>query len=89
LDPDVALGIAVKTLMDEINLNDTPQLRAQKRAEFPGKFVPFATHLEEDMSIAFGLFDALAVGIKSLDKEISAADKAMWEKAGRYLELRR
>ncbi|RYP48046.1 hypothetical protein DL768_005968 [Monosporascus sp. mg162] len=88
-DTDVALGIAVKTLLDDIDPNDSAEVKATKKAGFPGKFVPFATHFFEDLDIACDFFGALHSGVKTLEKEISAADRGAWDKAAIYLKLRR
>ncbi|RYP24469.1 hypothetical protein DL765_000489 [Monosporascus sp. GIB2] len=88
-DTDVALGIAVKTLLDDIDPNESAELKATKKAGFPGKFVPFATHFFEDLDIACDFFGALHSGVKTLEKEISAADRGAWDKAAIYLKLRR
>ena len=83
------MGIAVKTLMDDVVVDESPQVRTQRKKEFPGKFVPYATNFDEDLEICFGFFDALIVGVQSLDKEMTPSDKSSWEKAAGYLSLRR
>lgn len=88
-DTDVALGIAVKTLLDDIHPNETPEQKAVKKQEFPGTFVPYATHFFEDLEIAFNFFDAIHAGVKTLKSEVSAADRSAWDKAAVYLQLRR
>jgi Temperature dependent protein affecting M2 dsRNA replication len=89
-DPDVALGIAVKTYLDDVSPNDTPQERAARRVTFPVTYVPFALAFAEDIDIAYNFFDAIHAGVKALDtKDISAGDRATWAKAAKYLELRR
>lgn len=87
-DTDVALGIAVKTLLDDINPNETPEQKATKKQEFPGTFVPYATHFFEDLEIACDFFNALHAGVKTLN-EVSSADRSAWDKAAVYLQLRR
>lgn len=88
MDSDVALGIAVKTLLDDISPKDTAEQKQAKKTDFPGKFVPFATHFFEDLQVSFEFFDALHAGVKTVP-EISAADKASWDKAAEYLKIRR
>lgn len=88
-DTDVALGIAVKTLLDDIHPTDTPEQKAAKKQDFPGTFVPYATHFFEDLEIACEFFNALHAGVKTLKNEISATDRGAWEKASVYLQLRR
>ena len=87
-DPDVALGIAVKTYFDDILPNDPN--KAQKKAAFPGTYVPYALNFAEDLDIACSFFDAVYAGIQTLDaKDLPVADRAVWDKAAKYLELRR
>ena len=87
-DPDIALGIAVKTFLDDDNVNDSKERRATRIAEFPQTYVPFATHFVEDMRICYGFVNALSLGVGTLDKEIPAADKLVWENAAEYLAAR-
>jgi len=88
--PDVAMGIAVKTLLDDVPLNESPDDRATRIRDFPTLYVPYATKFTEDLAIAYAFFDALYVGVKSLgDQDMPAADRAGWDKTSKYLELRR
>ncbi|KAJ4302209.1 hypothetical protein N0V88_002345 [Collariella sp. IMI 366227] len=87
-DPDVALGIAVKTYFDDLLPND-PQ-KAQKLEAFPGVYVPYAVAFAEDLEVACDFFEALYAGVKTLDaKEVPAVDRIAWDKAAKYLEVRR
>ncbi|KAL7625082.1 hypothetical protein AAE478_004296 [Parahypoxylon ruwenzoriense] len=88
-DTDVALGIAVKTLLDDIHPNETPEQKATKKSEFPATFVPYATHFYDDLEIACDFFNALHTGVKTLKSEISPVDRGAWEKAAVFLQLRR
>ncbi|KAI0969685.1 temperature dependent protein affecting M2 dsRNA replication [Xylaria arbuscula] len=88
-DTDVALGIAVKTFLDDINPNEPPEQKAAKRADFPTKFVPFATNFYEDLDIACDFFNALHSGVKTLNNELPNGDRSAWDKASAYLKLRR
>ncbi|TDZ53627.1 Uncharacterized protein CTRI78_v006886 [Colletotrichum trifolii] len=87
--PDIALGIAVKTLMDEHPAGESKEKRQARLEEFPGKFFPYATNFKEDVQLAFAFFDAIYKGVQTLDKEISAADKSVWSTASNYLDQRR
>ncbi|CAK7275274.1 hypothetical protein SEPCBS119000_006610 [Sporothrix epigloea] len=88
--PDAALGIAVKTFLDESFEDTTPQDRAARKKAFPAKFVPHATHVFEDFEVAFGLVEAIYAGVQKLsDSEISSTSKAEWERAKKYLERRK
>ncbi|KAI1429540.1 nuclease-like protein [Xylaria sp. FL1777] len=88
-DTDVALGIAVKTFLDDIHPNEAPEQKAAKKADFPGKFVPYATNFYEDLDIACDFFNALHAGVKTLTNELPSGDRSVWDKAGVYLKLRR
>ncbi|ORY71207.1 nuclease-like protein [Pseudomassariella vexata] len=88
-DTDVALGIAVKTLLDDIHPTDTPEQKQTKRAEFPGKYVPYATSFFKDLNVAFDFFGALHAGVKQLgDEQVPAADRKVWDRAAEYLKAR-
>ncbi|KAI1342127.1 nuclease-like protein [Xylariaceae sp. FL0016] len=89
MDTDVALGIAVKTFLDELNPDEPAEQKAKRKEEFPGKFVPFATNFFEDLEIACAFFNALHAGVKTLSREISAGDREAWDKASQYLAIRR
>jgi hypothetical protein len=89
VDTDVALGIAVKTFLDDIHPDETAEQKAAKKAEFPGRFVPYATHFFEDLDIACEFFNALHAGVQTLTSEMPGADRSAWDKAARYLKLRR
>ncbi|KAI8950803.1 nuclease-like protein [Xylaria longipes] len=88
-DTDVALGIAVKTLLDDIGPDETAEQKAAKKADFPSKFVPFATNFYEDLDIACDFFNALHAGVKTLTNEMPSGDRTVWDKAAVYLQLRR
>lgn len=86
-DNDVGLGIAVKTLLDDFLPTDTEEQKQVKRAEFPGKFVPFATDFYKDLKVAFAFFDALYAGVQKLDVEyVSVNDRKVWDRAAEYLK---
>lgn len=87
-DPDVALGIAVKTYFDDLLPNDPD--RQRKLEAFPGTYVPYAEAFAEDLDIACHFFEALYAGVKTLDaKEMPAVDRITWDKAAKYLASRR
>ncbi|KAK4204315.1 temperature dependent protein affecting M2 dsRNA replication-domain-containing protein [Triangularia verruculosa] len=86
-NPDVSLGIAVKTYFDDIVPND-PEM-AKKKQQFPSTYIPYAMAFSEDLEIACEFFKAIHAGIKVLPpNEISAADQSIWQKAEKYLEVR-
>ncbi|KAL1881151.1 hypothetical protein VTK73DRAFT_4598 [Phialemonium thermophilum] len=89
-DPDVALGIAVKTYFDDISPSDTPEQKALKKQEFPGKYLPYALRFSDDIDMCCAFFDAIYAGVKTLgNDDISAGDREAWDKAAKYLDLRR
>ncbi|KAK0727265.1 nuclease-like protein [Lasiosphaeria miniovina] len=89
-DPDVALGIAVKTYFDDVALEDPVEIRVSKKKCFPTLYVPFALAFDEDLDIACNFFDAMYAGVQALDSnDVSSVDRATWDKAAKYLELRR
>ena len=76
--------------MDESFQDDTEEAKEERKRLFPPKFVPHATHLFEDFDVAFGLFEALSVGVEALDDSLfKAEDKADWAKAKEYLAQRK
>ena len=88
-EPDIGLGIAVRTFFDEDNVADSKEGRAARLAEFPKTFVPFAEALVEDFRTSVDFFFALNQGVQTLDaKEFSTTDKTAWTKAQKYLESR-
>lgn len=87
--PDIALGIAVKTLLEELPGGDDAEKRQARLEGFPAKFFPYATDFKDDVQLAFAFFDSIHKGVNALNKEISAADKAVWAAARDYLDARR
>lgn len=88
-DPDVALGIAVKTYLDDVNPADSAEQKAKRLQLFPGTYVPFAVEFSEDFEIACEFFRAIHAGVKAYTgKEIPAADRAVWDRAAIYLSRR-
>jgi len=83
------MGIAVKTLLDDMPSGLSAEDRLAYLDEFQPKFFPFTTHFVDDLSICWKLFDALVTGINTLDTEMSAEDKAAWNNAAKYLAGRR
>ncbi|KAH6655124.1 nuclease-like protein [Truncatella angustata] len=89
MDTDVGLGIAVKTLLDDIHPTDSAEVKQKKLEEFPSKYVPFATDFTKDLKVAHAFFDALHTGVKTLgDGQVSSADRKIWERAAEYLTAR-
>lgn len=89
MEPDIGLGIAVRTFLDEDEPSDDKAARAERLQGFPKTFVPYAEAFEEDLRISFDFFEALHKGVQILDnKELGAADRAAWAQAQEYLDAR-
>lgn len=69
-------------------MGDSREQRAARVRDFPQTYVPFATDFVEDMRTCYGFVNALCAGVGTLDKELSAGDKRVWEAAGEYLAAR-
>ncbi|KJZ71770.1 hypothetical protein HIM_08855 [Hirsutella minnesotensis 3608] len=88
-EPDIGLGIAIRTFFDEDEPSDDQETRAAKLAEFPKTFVPFAEALADDFRLCIDFVNAINQGVQTLDsKELAAADKTAWAKAQEYLDER-
>ncbi|PNY25324.1 Protein MKT1 [Tolypocladium capitatum] len=88
-EPDIGLGIAIRTFFDEDEVSDSKEARAARLAEFPKTFVPFAEALADDFRLCTDFVGALNQGVQTLDsKEVPAPDKAAWAKAQGYLDAR-
>ncbi|CAI6096480.1 hypothetical protein V2G26_003315 [Clonostachys chloroleuca] len=88
-EPDIGLGIAIRTFFDEDEASDTKEARGSRLEEFPKTFVPFAEALTEDFRVCVGFIDAINKGVQTLESsELPAADKSAWAKAQDYLDAR-
>lgn len=88
-EPDIALGIAVRTFFDDDDISNDAKTRASKMEAFPETFVPFAEAFHEDVRVAVDFFGALNTGVQSVDdKSLSPEVKGAWAKAQAYLEAR-
>lgn len=88
-EPDIGLGIAIRTFFDEDVSTDSKEVRAARLEEFPNTFVPYAEALTADFRICAGFVDAINKGVQTLDnEELPAADKTAWSKAQEYLDAR-
>ena len=88
-DPDVALGIAVKTFLDEMPANLTIEERRTRAVEFPTKFVPFAIDFPGDLKVCMHFVEALYIGVRTMGpKSVHTFDWNTWEKAHKYLQSR-
>ncbi len=80
----------MKTYFDDINPSDSAELKAQKKERFPSTYLPFAINFAEDLDVFYAFFGALYTGIKAIAKEdLPAADRIVWDKTVKYLELRK
>ncbi|OAQ99497.1 hypothetical protein LLEC1_03728 [Akanthomyces lecanii] len=88
-EPDIGLGIAVRTFFDDDEVGDSKETRADRLDKFPKTFVPYAEALTEDVRLVVDFVNAINQGVQTLDsKELPAEDKAAWAKAQAYLEAR-
>lgn len=89
-DPDVALGIAVKTYFDDILPTYTQKEKEDKKKEFPKTYLPYAVNFAGDLEIACSFFDAIHAGVKTLDdQEMTPKQRKEWDDAAKYLKNRR
>jgi hypothetical protein len=88
-EPDIALGIAVRTFFDEDDASDSKEARAAKLQEFPRTFVPLAEALVDDFRMVYGFVDALNQGVQVLIQEaMTDTEKAIWSNAQAYMDAR-
>ena len=88
-EPDIGLGIAMRTFFDDDEASDSKEARAKRLDEFPKTFVPYAEALADDMRLCVDFIGAVNQGLQTLDsKEFPVADKAAWTKAQEYLDAR-
>ncbi|SCO83606.1 related to MKT1 protein [Fusarium oxysporum] len=88
-EPDIGLGIAVRTFFDDDEAGGDQEARLQRLEEFPKTFVPYAESLTKDFRVVRDFIDALVKGVKMLGTdELRAEDKDAWTKAQAYLEAR-
>ncbi|EFY87968.1 XPG I-region protein [Metarhizium acridum CQMa 102] len=88
-EPDIGLGIAVRTFFDEDDASHSKEKRNERLEEFPKTFVPFAEALTDDFRICVDFFNALNQGMQTLGSdELPAADKTAWSNAQAYLDAR-
>ncbi|KAK2603490.1 hypothetical protein QQS21_004350 [Conoideocrella luteorostrata] len=88
-EPDIGLGIAVRTFFDEDETSDSKETRAKRLEDFPETFVPFAEALTDDFRICVDFINALNAGVETLAaNELPKADKVAWAKAKAYLDAR-
>ncbi|KAF5024887.1 hypothetical protein F66182_3045 [Fusarium sp. NRRL 66182] len=88
-EPDVGLGIAVRTFFDEEEAGGDNDARLKRLEDFPKTFVPYAESLTEDFRVMRNFVDALAKGVQMLSTdELSEESREAWTKAQAYLEAR-
>lgn len=87
-DIDCALGIAVKTYLDDHAApNLSEEVKSQKKRDYAGSLIPHHVDFASDLNVAFELFDSVYAGVQALTNEVS--DKSSWDSANQYLALRR
>ncbi|TVY59659.1 Uncharacterized protein LSUE1_G008380 [Lachnellula suecica] len=89
-DVDIALGIAVKTYLDDfVKVDLSQEERELQKSTYKRDYLPNCVDFIEDLDVAFKFFDAVHEGVKTLGGEIDQADKQAWDAAKAYLALRR
>ncbi|KAF4626125.1 hypothetical protein G7Y89_g12037 [Cudoniella acicularis] len=89
-DVDIALGIAVKTYLDDfVKLDASKEDREADKAKYVAKYLPHSVNFAEDLDVAFKFFDGVYAGVKTLGDEIGETDRKAWDDANAYLALRR
>lgn len=87
-DVDCALGIAVKTYLDDFAApGQSLELKREKKSIYANQLIPHNLDFAADLDVAFQLFDAVYAAVQTLKDEVP--DKSGWERANRYLTLRR
>lgn len=85
---DCALGIAVKTYLDDYATpNMSEEKKDEKKKEYATTLIPHQVDFPGDLDLAFDLFASVYAGVQTLGDECS--DKASWEKANKFLTVRR
>ncbi|RDA90342.1 hypothetical protein CP533_6018 [Ophiocordyceps camponoti-saundersi (nom. inval.)] len=78
-EPDIGLGVAMRTFFDDDDVNDSKETRAENLAEFPKTFVPFAEALADDFRLCVKLLRAINTGLQTLEsKDLATADREAW-----------
>jgi len=88
-EPDIGLGIALRTFFEEDDLSHSKEFRAGRLEEFPKTYLPFAEAITDDFHLCTYFVDSLYKGIQILgDGELASESKAAWASAQAYLEAR-
>jgi len=85
-----ALGIAVKSYLDELAIKPDPtsnEAKATVKELAATRFFPQCLYLVEDLETAFKLWDAVYAGVKSAGDLIK--DKQVWNDTNEWLAARR
>ncbi|KAG9961067.1 PIN domain-like protein, partial [Aureobasidium melanogenum] len=92
-DVDCALGIAVKSYLDELSAQSEPTSEASRQAvktKGANEWFPHATDFQGDLQRAFALWDSVYAAVASAPETLVAAkDKKVWEEADAWLSERK
>jgi hypothetical protein len=89
-DVDIALGIAVKTYLDDhCDPNSSKDYKEAEKQRYADALLPNAENFPRDINAAFNFFNALYEGVSQLGSEISDQDREVWRGADKYLRDRR
>ncbi|KAI9718407.1 MAG: hypothetical protein M1812_004128 [Candelaria pacifica] len=89
-DNDCALGIAVKSYLDELAVYEDPSSAAAKdavKAKGPADWIPNSVDFVGDLYRAFKLWDAVYAGVKVAGKEVQGGE--LWTEVDQWLAKRR
>ncbi|KAL5604140.1 hypothetical protein BROUX41_002127 [Berkeleyomyces rouxiae] len=86
--PNVGMGIAMKTFLDDTNAEDSVEERQKHVQGVVDRWIPFAKNIHEDITLVYKLIDAICEGMSGLGDVISEEDRARWFTAQKYLQAR-
>ncbi|EKG16520.1 DNA repair protein [Macrophomina phaseolina MS6] len=92
LPNDCAMGIAVKSYLDELHIQPdptTPEAKASTKTRAARDWFPESLDLSGDLDIAFKLWDAVYAGVKKASQAGLVRDGAMWDEVNKWLAPRR
>ncbi|KAB2573175.1 DNA repair protein [Lasiodiplodia theobromae] len=89
---DCAMGIAVKSYLDELHIQSdptTPEAKAGTKTRAARDWFPESIDFIGDLDIAFKLWDAVYAGIKKASESGLVRDGAAWDEVNKWLGPRR
>ncbi|KAL1901610.1 hypothetical protein Cpir12675_000480 [Ceratocystis pirilliformis] len=86
--PNVGMGIAMKTFLDDTNAEESVEERQKHVQGVVERWIPFATDIYEDITVVYKLIDAICEGMSGLAGVIPEEDRVRWFTAQKYLQAR-